>query len=1159
MKKKLWIPTLAVSATLALVGVSLATASAIKSSATPEAKDFTVHVMFVNYDGTVLYETDTAYGSDAVYVGSAPVHPEEEGMRFDFSGWDKPLGNVTQDTLFRAQFDVSYLTQTATFLNIDGTYLWSTSVRYGEDPVYGGPVPTYSTIEGVTYTWNGQWDKPLTRLTRDTTFVARYNRFDSRHRCTFYDGNGNILKTEFVVDGASATAPAFPSTEVYAYEDGPSRYVTAYAWSNKVDGITSDTDFYPVFPSYQDAGIGVYYDEAYEGYILNSIYDAGEYLTGEQLTLPTTYHGLPIVGFRSWTGNNLDAARILIVPEGYRVLCAPLANLIHVAIPSSLEILENGCFMNSSSLTTISFSGTSHLKRIESNAFYGTGLTEFDVPDSVEYIAYDAFDHTPMAAQVYSENGATYLPLGFDRTMITSISSLKDLLTAGIPDSCIGLRFEQLYDPNGQTRITTSISSWSFGKNVRFVLGRPLEACIAENKEVTIPASMRYFECGDVGLSKLRFLGNMDQYFSLTVESRPYSVAQLFIGEDEISEVTVPDSVKEIPDGMFRYCHGIKKVTLPNGIKRIGSSAFEGCAIEEITLPDSLEAIDAFAFASNQLKTLVIPSLGDRLGFGAFGSNYQLRSISLTSGTTIIPSECFVGCPIDMVSLPSSVKELGHRAFSDGTAINFTAGLDQFLACDSKLKIEAGYSDRYTLYFNGQEAKNIVLPASFTAVREAMFAGFTNIESVQILGDLRYIGSRAFEGCESLKSLQFPNTLAHFSGDAFAGCTQLVNLEFDNNPNFTVIDGDVYNRKGNVLLLANSSKSGTYAVRDGVTEIGDGALALSLGINALTVPSSVRMIGSRLFASDSIQSVDIAEGTTVISPSAFANATNNTTNIETLYLPASLRTVESMLNDTYVQALHLAAGFAANLSSFSMGWHSVQSTYYHGSFDRFIADLAPKSQYFYGALYCLNDEEYVQPSWNDVMPLTKISDGSFNGAQFGNNEEFVSSTLRSVGYSGLSSTNIVSMTLSSLHYAGQWAFANNSMLQFVDLRGSTLPYLNPYAFTSCGNLHMALLNDGLRHIGERAFADIYLPEDNPLTILVPKSLKYVDGEAFTNSVRILLPEEGLDESVFDEARDYLASFVEPRSLTLVPYMETAVSGMLCWNYGADGVPVVHEA
>ena len=130
-----------------------------------------------------------------------------------------------------------------TFKNYDATVLFYTSVKYGETAVYQGDTPTRPTDSQYDYTFIG-WDKPLTNIKADTTFIAQYSSKSAERTCTFYDYDGSLLYQSKVANGASIT---------YQGEKTPSKpanidfYYVFSNWDKSLDNITVDTVFRPVF------------------------------------------------------------------------------------------------------------------------------------------------------------------------------------------------------------------------------------------------------------------------------------------------------------------------------------------------------------------------------------------------------------------------------------------------------------------------------------------------------------------------------------------------------------------------------------------------------------------------------------------------------------------------------------------------------------------------------------------------------------------------------------------------------------------------------------------------------------------------------------------------------------------------------------------------
>lgn len=67
-------------------------------------------VTFVNNDGSVLFETVAPIGGEALYLEEEPIFQDVENngllnYYYKFTSWDKELGNITEDTIFTAQYE----------------------------------------------------------------------------------------------------------------------------------------------------------------------------------------------------------------------------------------------------------------------------------------------------------------------------------------------------------------------------------------------------------------------------------------------------------------------------------------------------------------------------------------------------------------------------------------------------------------------------------------------------------------------------------------------------------------------------------------------------------------------------------------------------------------------------------------------------------------------------------------------------------------------------------------------------------------------------------------------------------------------------------------------------------------------------------------------
>ena len=90
--------TIVLGGSAAAIGVNFVQ-STDKLFAAPE----TVYCEFRNEDESYLYSCNVIIGEDAVYQAETPSKQETPEFRYRFSGWDKPLSSIREETYFHAE------------------------------------------------------------------------------------------------------------------------------------------------------------------------------------------------------------------------------------------------------------------------------------------------------------------------------------------------------------------------------------------------------------------------------------------------------------------------------------------------------------------------------------------------------------------------------------------------------------------------------------------------------------------------------------------------------------------------------------------------------------------------------------------------------------------------------------------------------------------------------------------------------------------------------------------------------------------------------------------------------------------------------------------------------------------------------------------------
>lgn len=84
---------------------SLSSASASSLDNTSSLEGTHYHVIFINYNDEVLYQTDVLEGHEAVYSGATPTKPDDDEFTYEFKGWDKDLSSITENVTTKAEYN----------------------------------------------------------------------------------------------------------------------------------------------------------------------------------------------------------------------------------------------------------------------------------------------------------------------------------------------------------------------------------------------------------------------------------------------------------------------------------------------------------------------------------------------------------------------------------------------------------------------------------------------------------------------------------------------------------------------------------------------------------------------------------------------------------------------------------------------------------------------------------------------------------------------------------------------------------------------------------------------------------------------------------------------------------------------------------------------
>ena len=656
---------------------------------------------------------------------------------------------------------------------------------------------------------------------------------------------------------------------------------------------------------------------------------------------------------------------------------------------------------------------------------------------------------------------------------------------------------ETAIDENGDKFTLVSISKYSFSYSDSLI-------------SVTIPDRVTYinftsfFDCplfSEVHVSSIDDWCKM-QKVDYEWEGRIIKWS-LYVKNQLVENLVIPESVSEIKDNAFSMCSSIKTVQIPEGLTSIGASAFCGCeALTKVNIPQSVKSFGEYIFARNPSLTSVTIEEGiTEIPFAIFLEDSALTSIKLPESITFIDGAAFSNCvSLTSINIPERVTEISTS----------------FQGCTS--------------------LREITIPAGVTTIYGYSFQRCTSLSEITLPEGVTSIGDNAFQGCASLTRVNLPTSLESIGRNAFSGIStspivqiQAANppeistsyLPFDYNTIIYVPDESINAYKltngwrnnqflplwCEIRLIENESSEakGLKLVRGigsipsqctipssmiytngsylKITEIADSLFLNNKELVSITIPSLITRIGSKAFdGCDNLKSIRSLSG---IPPTLGKEVFSKYEGVN-LYVP---------LKKPYEDTEYWNKFTISEISSSALRYEVVFDTAIGKNVARVVGTEANISN---GVK--IPSEVTID---NQVYPVTSIADSAFM-----NNPDII--------------TVEIPNSVSSI---GTYAFAKNKALTTVYLPHSPCS-IGEYAFAENESLYISR-GDSITDIGKGAFSKCLftnitipgiitsLPEDvlyecvNLQRVTLPATLTSIESGAFygcKDLTSITLPE-----------------------------------------------------
>ena len=452
-------------------------------------------------------------------------------------------------------------------------------------------------------------------------------------------------------------------------------------------------------------------------------------------------------------------------------LCRDLEKLTSVTIPDNVKSIGEGAFYSCGLLEEVNIG--SGVTSIDYNTFAGcSSLSSIVLPDSIKNIGPYAF---------------------YDCRSLTSID---------IPDSVISIGTEAFK--------ACSLTSLKIPENIKEI------GMFIINDTPLYVNSDGFVYVDNCLLSRYQVYGGSDPLIGdIYIKEGTRAIASMSLQEsqdDNITSITLPESLRSISSGSFAYLDHITSINIPKNVDYVGSNPFYLCyALDSITVDSANTHYD-----SRNNCNAIIETATNKLLAGCKGTTIPDSVISIGDGafSHTLFSEPFV--------IPDSVISIGSSAFSNSTLVD------------------------------------VVLPSGLTKISNNTFQECELLSSVVIRDNVKEIGDYAFAYCSSLASITVPNSVTSIEQHAFVGCTiALKNVDWQSplNPydydfwGASIVDDEIDGIFINGSIVVGGRPYLTSAtIPEDITKIDGYAFEGIHSLKTVTIPDSVLEIGNYAFA-----------------------------------------------------------------------------------------------------------------------------------------------------------------------------------------------------------------------------------------------------------------------------------------------------------------------
>ena len=243
-------------------------------------------------------------------------------------------------------------------------------------------------------------------------------------------------------------------------------------------------------------------------------------------------------------------------------------------------------------------------------------------------------------------------------------------------------------------------------------------------------------------------------------------------GENTLSTVILPSTLRTVGSHAFAYCKYLTEVTFGDSIRTVEDHAFYECqSLSVNTLPESLTDIGDYSFYNCDginIDILIHENIR-RVGSHAFYDCDGIPKITVKSADTELSTYAFAECSTVKELLIPVDYDIANNPFN---GISTVERITYSFGNSGKMRDKTYNNYDSVEYCSRQSLDTVIFEEGITHIGDYAFCGQSNVENtlstVILPSTLKSIGSHAFAYCKYLTEITLPKGLAGIESHAFS-------------------------------------------------------------------------------------------------------------------------------------------------------------------------------------------------------------------------------------------------------------------------------------------------------------------------------------------------------------------------------------------------------